>query len=108
MKNQKPFHFSLFSWLSILIVLSLLAACDIPGSANMSLAATQQAMVFQQTQMGFASLTRKRLLDGFKVSDKRLAVLPGDVLQAIADLVDDAALDLDLREHRQDGLFETG
>ena len=44
----------------------------------------------------------------FKSLDEGLAVFPADVLQALADLVNDAALDGGLREDGLDRLLEAG
>src|SRR5256885_11454623 len=53
-------------------------------------------------------LPRRRLIDFLQVRHKRLAILPRHILQAVADLVDHAALDLRLWEDRLDRLLEAG
>jgi hypothetical protein len=57
-------------------------------------------------QTPFRLFPRRRSIDPLQVSDKRLAVLPGDVFQAAANLVDDTALYLGLWEYGGNGLAE--
>ena len=61
----------------------------------------------QLNQVHFSLFSCCRLIDKLQVGHKRLAVFPGDVLQTVANLVDDAALHLGLREDGLDGLAET-
>lgn len=47
-------------------------------------------------------------INGLQVSGKGFAILPDDVLEAVADLMNDAALDFHLGKDRADGFLEAG
>ena len=48
--------------------------------------------LFQLDQVGFGFFSSGSFVDGLEIRHERLAVLPGNVLQLLADLVDDATL----------------
>src|SRR5512133_739999 len=56
--------------------------------------------------MGFSTFAGGSLIHFLEIRHEGLAMRPGDVLQAIANLVNDTALDLGLGEDRQDRFLE--
>ncbi len=58
-------------------------------------------------EVGFGALAGGGRVNFLQLGQEGLAIVPGDIFQAIADLMDDAALDLRLREDGQHGLLET-
>src|SRR4029450_12771690 len=62
----------------------------------------------QLQEVAFRLFAGAGLIDLFQIGHERLAVFPGDILQAVADLMDDAALDFGLQKDGMDGFFEAG
>ena len=58
----------------------------------------------QQSRLG--NLTRRRLVDGFQIANKGLAIFPGHILEGIANLVDDTALDQGWGKYGLNGFLE--
>ena len=61
----------------------------------------------QLAEMGFSTFTSGSLIHLLQIEHESLAIRPSDVLQAVANLVNDATLDLGLGEDGQDRFFET-
>jgi hypothetical protein len=58
--------------------------------------------LFQSTQVGLGLFTSGCLINCVQVSDESLLVLPSDIFQRIADLVDNTSLNPGFRENGMD------
>ena len=63
-------------------------------------------LIAELDQVGFGCFPGGSLVDFFQIHHKGFAIRPGDIFQAVADLMDHTALDLGIGEHGQDSLLE--
>jgi hypothetical protein len=62
----------------------------------------------QLQQVSLGCFPGTGLIDRFEIGHEGLAIFPGHVLQAMPDLMNDAALDFSGRKNRMNGIFEAG